>query len=93
MIPQSNHFTCRTIIRIMYGIRVVQTNPDVVENPVERIDDPVQPTIVDSPEYDYPDRQPPEQERDYSDWLNPYAQEREVGPPDEYPFQDFNYGP
>ena len=33
------------------------------------------------------------QERDHSSWMNRYEQEREVNPPDEYPFQDFNYGP
>ena len=31
-------------------------------------------------------------ERDHSEWLYPY-EEREMGLPDEYPFQDFNYGP
>lgn len=31
-------------------------------------------------------------ERDHSEWLYPY-EEREMSPPDEYPFHNFNYGP
>ena len=48
--------------------------------------------IVPAEEFDYPDRERPEQERDMTDWLNPY-QEREIGSPPEYPFHEFNYGP
>lgn len=47
--------------------------------------------IVSTEEFDYPDRERPQQERDMTDWLNPY-QEQEIIVP-EYPFQDFNYGP
>ena len=32
-------------------------------------------TIVRTEEFDYPDRERPQQERDPTDWLNPYAQE------------------
>lgn len=48
--------------------------------------------IVATEEFDYPDRERPQQERDMTDWLNPY-QEREIGSPPEYPFHEFNYGP
>lgn len=39
-----------------------------------------------------PERERPDQERDASDWYNPYN-EPEQRPPDEYPFHNFNYGP
>lgn len=44
-------------------------------------------------EVEFPDRPLPTRERDHSSWMNRYEQERETRPPDEYPFQDFNYGP
>lgn len=48
--------------------------------------------VVATEEFDYPERERPQQERDPTDWFNPYS-EPEYGAPPEYPFQDFNYGP
>ena len=104
MIPQSNHFTSRTIIRIMYGVKVVQQTPEI-EIPIQdqRINDLVKPktgglqALKDAnPDIDFDrDWNMPqfEQERDHSSWLNRYDQEREQEPPAEYPFHNFNYGP
>jgi hypothetical protein len=44
-------------------------------------------------ERDYLERALPEQERDYSDWMDRYQNSPEREPEPEYPFHDFNYGP
>lgn len=81
------------------------TNPDIRDSEVPYQLDPNDDDMARLQEYEpdyetypvreeeYPDRSMPTRERDMSDWLNPYAQERETRSPDEYPFHDFNYGP
>lgn len=99
MIPQSNRFNCRTTNRVTFGALLVQDVPvDVVpQRPIvpvkEKESAPRVETIDVLVEFDFPDRERPEQERDHSDWLNRYASEPEPLNDPEYPFHNFNYGP
>ena len=90
-------------VRFTIGSKLpTATNPDVRDSDYQ---DPNDDDMARLQEYDvyyeerapreeeYPDRPMPTRERDHSSWMNRYEQERETRPPDEYPFQDFNYGP
>jgi hypothetical protein len=96
MIPQSNRFTCRTTNKVTFGTLLVEDVPvDVVpQRPVvpvkEKESTPKAETIDVLIDFDFPDRERPDQERDHSDWLNPYAQaERDMN--EEYAFRDSFY--
>jgi len=96
MIPQSNRFTCRTTNRVTFGVLPVEDVPAEVvpQRPVvpvgEKKPEQRQQTIDVLVDFDFPDREREAQERDYSDWLNPYAQaERDRN--EDYAFRDAFY--
>lgn len=74
----------------------IESNVDLFDDDMSRLQDIAPDDYMDYrreiPTQERPAFQFPS-ERDHSSWMNQYEQEREQSPPDEFPFQDFNYGP